>query len=385
MIVAHVRIALLMDNRRDENWGSQATTTALVRLLQDAYPGAEIVGVSRSATRPRNGLTRRLVERLAPQVALRDAWGSAAGRWCAQQLVGSWLPTVRGADLIVVNGEGTLHSQKQTLRWLPALACVADFAAAPLWIVNTTIEVEIPSHRPLFSRVLQKADRLVVREPYSYDVAKSLGAAPIAGADCALLADGAEDAEVDSLLQSIGVGPEFAVMTGSAVVERWNPDAQAAIAREVLGAGLDVVYVASTGEDRRNHSRAFASLRVPMLTNDDVGYRAIVGLIRRAKIFVGGRFHLIIFAAKAGTPFVAVPSNTHKTVGLLRLLSAEDRLFEMADGGGQLKCVRSTLASGCSRASEVQRRAERLAAFASRNASAEEGERAKAYPALSLA
>ncbi len=68
-----MKIALLMDNRGDENWGSQATTTALVRLLQAAHPGAEVVGVPRSAARPRSGLTRLLVERLAPQVALRDA------------------------------------------------------------------------------------------------------------------------------------------------------------------------------------------------------------------------------------------------------------------------------------------------------------------------
>lgn len=380
-----MKIALLMDNRGDENWGSQATTTALVRLLQAAHPGADVVGVPRSAARPGSGLARRAVERLAPRVALRDAWSGATGRWCAEQLVGSWRRAIEGADLIVVNGEGTLHSQKQTLRWLPALAYVADSVAVPLWIVNTTIEVEIQGHRPLFSHILRKADRLVVREPSSFDAACSLGATPIAGADCALLADGAEDAEVDSTLQGIGVGKEFAVMTGSAVVERWSAEAQANIARELLGAGLDLVYVASTGEDRRNHARAFTGLPVPMLTNDDVGYRAVVGLIRRAKLFVGGRFHLIIFAAKAGTPLMAVPSNTHKTVGLLRLLGAEERLFEMSDEPGQLECVRSTLASGCVRTSDVQLRAERLADFASRNASAEEDERAEAYLALSLA
>lgn len=380
-----MKIALLMDNRGDENWGSQATTTALVRLLQAAYPGAKVVGVPRSAARPGRGLARRAVERLAPRVALRDAWSSAAGRWCAELLVGSWRRAIEGADLIVVNGEGTLHSQKQTLRWLPALAYASDSVAAPLWIVNTTVEVEIPSHRPLFSHVLRKADRLVVREPSSFDAARSLGATPIAGADCALLADGAEDAEVDTLLEGNGVGKEFAVMTGSAVVERWSVEVQAAIARELLSAGLDVLYVASTGEDRRNHARAFANLPVPMLTNDEVGYRAVVGLIRRAKLFVGGRFHLIIFAAKAGTPFVCVPSNTHKTIGLLRLLSAEERLFEMTDHTGQLECVRSTLASGCVRASSVQERANRLAALAVRNALAKDDERAEGYPALSLA
>lgn len=380
-----MKIALLMDNRADENWGSQATTTVLARLLRDAHDGAEIVGIPRSATRPRNGIKRRAIELLAPCVAGRDAWTSVAGRWCAGQLVGTWRQAIEGADLIVVNGEGTLHSQKQTLRWIPALAYIADVTEAPLWIVNTTIEVENPGDRSLYSHVLQKADRLVVREPSSFDAARSLGAHPIAGADCALLADGSEDEELNSLLQMIGVGTEYAVMTGSAVVEYWSTEAQARIVQELLGEGMDVIYVASTGEDRRNHARAFAGLPVPILTNEDVGYRAVVGLIRRAKLFAGGRFHLIIFAAKAGTPFVCVPSNTHKTVGLLRLLGAEERLFEMTDERGQLECVRSTLASGCVRALDVQQRAERLAALASRNASAEEDEKAEAYPALSLA
>lgn len=375
-----MKIVLLMDNRADENWGSQATTTVLARLLEEMHPGAEVVGVRRSAARPRSGFARRLVERVAPGIAIRDAWGTAAGRWCARQLVGSWIHVLKDADLVVTNGEGTLHSQKQTLRWLPALGYVAATLDAPLWVVNTTIEVETPSHWGLFSHVLQKANRVVVREPKSLDVAKGLGVEPIAGMDCALLADGAADSEVVAFLGSRAIGEDYAVMTGSAVVERWSHSAQVGIARELLASGLDVLYLASTDEDRRNHIRSFAGLPVHLITNDDVDFRQVVGLIRRAKLFVGGRFHLILFAAKEGTPFVAVPSNTHKTIGMVQLLGAESQLIAMQDEEGQLAAIRAVLASSCARGVEIQQRAENLARLVLRNAREEEGERVSGYP-----
>jgi len=168
-----VKIALLMDNRSDENWGSQATTAALVRLLMEAHPHAEIVGIPRAAARPASSTARRLVEKLATPVATRSAWGGRLGRWCAEQLTKGWLSAIEEAELIVVNGEGTLHSQRQTLCWLPALDYVAERLSAPLWIVNTTVEVENPAHRPLFVQVLGKVERLVVREPVSLEVARS--------------------------------------------------------------------------------------------------------------------------------------------------------------------------------------------------------------------
>ena len=49
-----------------------------------------------------------------------------------------------------------------------------------------------------------------------------------------------------------------------------------------------------------------------------------------AQILVGGRFHPTILAALVGTPFVAVPSNTHKMAGLMEMLGAQGLLCDFA-------------------------------------------------------
>jgi len=47
--MAPSRILFLFDNRRDANWGSQATSSELFRLIEERYPKAEIKAHDRFA------------------------------------------------------------------------------------------------------------------------------------------------------------------------------------------------------------------------------------------------------------------------------------------------------------------------------------------------
>src|SRR5687767_11885215 len=99
-----------MDNRGDANWGSQATTNGLVSLLEERFPEAKIVGLPRSVAKP-EGRARKWTEKWAPQVMRSGRYDSFKGRWVMKKLTASWEQEYADADLVVVNGEGTLHPQ----------------------------------------------------------------------------------------------------------------------------------------------------------------------------------------------------------------------------------------------------------------------------------
>ena len=65
-----------------------------------------------------------------------------------------------------------------------------------------------------------------------------------------------------------------------------------------------------------------------------MGYRDVARIISQCKFLIGGRYHLAILAASTGTPFVLLPSSTHKTSGLIELLdySLPVRRFDDIDG-----------------------------------------------------
>ncbi|MCH8274339.1 MAG: polysaccharide pyruvyl transferase family protein [Armatimonadetes bacterium] len=355
------RILLLMDNRQDPNWGSQATTHALVDLLRRYHPGAEVRGLPRAAARPRGTVQRRVCEVLAPGLATAGRWEGWTARLVLDLLTSSWRHQIEWADLIVVNGEGTLHHQRQTRRWMPVIAALPFMTKAPVWVVNCSVEVRGSRSESLFKSALSKAERIAVREPVSGRELREMGLKAEDAADCAFLTEPSTEQKVDAILKKVGISGPFAVMTGTAVVRRWDPATQSRLARRLLDSGRSVLYAASTPGDLTNYRRLTARTPLPLVTHKEATFQELMGVLGRADLLIGGRFHLLILAALSGTPFVAVPSNTHKTAGLMEMLQTEDMLYAIDDEEGQLSGVARALEDPKARGKSLQERTGPLA------------------------
>ncbi len=361
--MSYHRILLLMDNRADSNWGSQATTTELVRLLKRHHPKAEIRGLPRSVTRPKNALLRRFVETAAPAAIPWAGAETGLGAEAVRLLTEPWRADVEWADLIVVNGEGTLHPQKQANRWLAALAEIGR-SGKPIWIVNCSVQFVGDSNEPLYKSVLERAQRLVVREPVSYRELTGCGLKAVLAADCAFCAVPMSTENLENLIPN----QPFVAITGSAAVKRWPVPAQIAILEFLADLGLKAVYLSSTEEDEHNHRLLSKQIEIPLLTHHQLGYGEVIELISRSHLLVGGRFHPIVFAALSGTPFVAVESTTAKMAGLVEMLESRDMLFKLDDLAGQRAAVRKALAGSTKIRSTLRRLASVYASRAEINA-----------------
>jgi polysaccharide pyruvyl transferase WcaK-like protein len=321
--MATKRILLLMDNRADSNWGSQATTSALFRLLSEAFPGAQVRGVPRSACRPSGGFSRWLATALAP--GLVTGTGS---RWALDALTRAWREDFEWADLVVVNGEGTLHPQPQALRWVCAVTGLARRNKKPFWVVNCSLRCRGDKTEPLFAAFFREAEHVAAREPVSFREMKAIGADPVQAGDCAWLTEPAPVEEARTILSGAGVGGKFAVMTGSASVHRWPIAHQIQVVEALRARGLEVLY---THSDRRDvENLAALSVELPVVTHREATFQQLTAIQSLAEIVVGGRFHPTILAALVGTPFVAVPSNTHKMAGLMEMLDAGELLCDFS-------------------------------------------------------
>ncbi len=363
--MGYSRILVLMDNREDENWGSQASTSALFGLLGEKFPGAEIRGVPRSAARPSGFVVRRLAELNWRGLASGSSRGPAA-RGLARALTQTWASDYDWAELVVVNGEGTLHPQRQTRRWLAAIAAARRRAAKPLWIVNASISFAGSPDRPEFERFLRSPEFVAVREPVTFRELASLGFDPVQAADCAFLTDTSRPPDVDPILSRLGVTPPFGVVTGSAAIREWRRGEQRRVVSHLLSRGLGVLVAASSVQDRKNFAEL--DLGVPLLTERDIGYLELTAVQSRAEILVGGRFHPTILAALVGTPFVAVTSNIHKMEGLMEMLRCEELLFSIGDTAGMLEKVDEVLDNRARWSSRLKQSAESCAALARLNA-----------------
>lgn len=354
-----LRILLLMDNRGDRNWGSQATTQALVRLLEERFPDATIEGLPRSAADPGKPWRKR-TERWAP-AAMKRGFQGPFDRAVARLLTGRWEDRWRQADLVVVNGEGTLHPQRQTRRWLPALAWLQLKTPKPLWIVNSTVECEGSDESWQFETVLRQADRVVVRDAISHAELASQGIEAVLASDCAYLTEPAPFAAPVE-------GP-YAALTGSAAIREWPVEALRAAVDTLRAEGLAVVFTASDRLDFDLPARM--SVDLPTITDREATPQELMGLQSGAEILVGGRYHPTILAALAGTPFVSLTSNTHKTEALMAALEAEPLFVRPQDADDLPRMIRQTLRartvwSGRLRdAANAQRRLARLNAFES--------------------
>ncbi len=349
------RILVLMDNRADTNWGSQATTTALVRLLSSRFPGAEIRGVSRSACRPENAIKRTLATALVQK----------GSRWALDALTQPWRQDFEWADLVVVNGEGTLHPQPQALRWICSVTQMARLHKKPLWVVNCSLKCRGDKTEPLFAAFFKQAEHVAAREPVSFREMLAIGASAVQAADCAWLTDPAPVEDARTVVSNAGVIGDFAVMTGSASVQKWPVAHQASVIAALRARGLDILY---THSDRRDVTNlAAVGLQLPVVTHREASFQQLTAIQGLAKIVVGGRFHPTILAALVGTPFVAVPSNTHKMSGLMEMLDAHELLCDFSSLDKVIPTINSVLDEREKWSTHLSTRARGIAPLAQKN------------------
>ena len=211
------------------------------------------------------------------------------------------LPGYRHADVIVVNGEGTIH-HTATRRAARELARSARNAKSrrevPVYLVNATLEAVAPEDLA----ELRHFDRIWVRESTSLNTLRDQGFD-----SAGVVPDLCLSADFDTVPRRHGAVFTDSVLPGvTAALRQGAADTNAKFLAMQPPRALSYVKWAV------NHAALSAAAA-------DF-YRSLA----RASAVITGRFHAVIFCLLARTPFLAVASNTSKIEAMLRDALGDD-------------------------------------------------------------
>ncbi|WP_275545465.1 MULTISPECIES: polysaccharide pyruvyl transferase family protein [unclassified Pseudomonas] len=244
---------------------------------------------------------------------------------------------IRAADICLVNGEGTMHDDAPLALRYGALARYCKEHEVPCFLINSVWQNNdrLNADAPCFTRVF-------VRDVLSQAALGELGVAADVVPDLTL-----------SYEYKAGASPRRGLLiNGSVITERlreaWrvsraNTQLRYVSIRTVaplqLGKGFDMYLRKNLRKRLKAYRRMAASYLhrypadLPNSRIDKLRWRYAVlspkrflALLRRSEGVITGRFHLVTLCLVTGTPFYAIPSNTHKIEALLAQVGLSGRL-----------------------------------------------------------
>ncbi|MDF1690899.1 MAG: polysaccharide pyruvyl transferase family protein [Zhongshania sp.] len=246
---------------------------------------------------------------------------------------------LNAADVVVINGEGSLHGQNATSIGLLYLAHIAKTRHnKPVHIINHSCypdegvgNKESPISG-LYALVYQELDFIAIREGVSFRQVRELGVECEQSFDCLPLF-----IEASGIAQNNLSGDGPIVLAGSVVWQR--------------SMGAEIVDFIKTLHERGHRVQLLVGASAYLAADDinfvqwiqgqapgctELYYTATeaewLSVIANASVLVSGRFHHSIAAAFLGTPFVVCESNTPKIAGLLEMLEMPVALAQNRKG-----------------------------------------------------
>ena len=367
-------VCFVNDTSEDSNWGCRATTACLAGLVTEA--GATITNhvsksrMERSRKTHRLSATDRVFGRLGRWLGRRPAFELKCLLSRGRDLLRTdWLPksaaalreaahddafvarlmggteSLARADVVLINGEGSIYDFQDKGRHLLALAWVAkERFGKPVALVNHTAELGHPAMRELAELVYPRLDDVVAREPLTVETLRPLcrvDFAPDAAfrlqpghpADPAALRAAAQGAPSVSGLEHFNPERPYVCLGGSSIFlrpDRPYADPLPGLRTLIAGIqrqGLAVVLTAPGTEDHRFMNDLAAEFRLPLF-GSDTPTQVAVDLLAGAACFISGRWHPSIFALTGGTPIIVFGANTRKTEALLRMMEIKAPSFD---------------------------------------------------------
>lgn len=373
------RVLLVSDNRDNANWGSRATTMALLELMaaaglspSDRVLDAEVRSRVALADGPvagrllrqpalarlagaglaRGGRTRLSMERLGVRDAVSDDPAETVRRWrrSGREPLAEWIARVERADAVVVNGEGSMiftTPSRLEQRFHLAVMQLAHEADVPFAYVNAL--VADPANGPRNAatvaatrRLLPQARLVTTRDPWSQAFLREVApeVASVYVPDSVFAWKGRVGRGRDLLARPEYLTPfherpdrlgtwdfqrPYICVGGSSEAAK-DPKRAAASYRRLLQALPElgyplVVTVSSTGDaflEELAHE-----LGLPLVPAD-TNVMVATEILAHAELVVTGRYHPAILAGLGGVPGVLLGADSHKTASVQQMLGYPD-------------------------------------------------------------
>jgi len=306
-----VHVLLINDTRCDHNPGCQGTVSALARQISMATHGDV-------STRPRGDGCDCFADLVRDhRTRSPEAWDDAVQRLARNR---SLVEALASADLVVANLEGTFHDHTIGALALGGALALAHRMGKRVWAVNGTIE---GIDDWLLDAAVRPAEYVAVREPRSVRWLADRGLTAVAAADCAFLIEGFCHRRPQHVARPRAVLYTPGVL--ASLDDSRNVNAAIADLHTLVRHGWDPVFLQMADGEAPVALQARAS-GWPVVDISTIDWHDFGAYLRQFELVVSGRYHVLLFAAMAGVPAIALPSNTFKIDGLLERLGTSGAL-----------------------------------------------------------
>ncbi len=224
---------------------------------------------------------------------------------------------IREADIVMINGEGTLHHGRRRARWLIEAVEYAKSKNKPVALVNALYQ----QNPELWNPVVRELDIIYARDALSAtQLARATGRSVEYMGDLALYDETPSfvDADRNGMLfgDSVHIRTTRRLLATAGHISRHTPAQVMPItrcyprsgSRRAAVSGLQTIYAYYC------HRRVARFGRIVSFSHSQHSY---METLREFSLSVTGRFHALCFALLTGTPFVAVASNSWKMEAII--------------------------------------------------------------------
>jgi len=250
----------------------------------------------------------------------------------------SFIHQMKNADIIIVNGEGTLHHAENRVKDLAKIGKYAkETLSKPIVLLNTIYQ----DNGPEIGLYMKYFDLIFVRESYSQKELDAIGVVSQVVPDMTFYST--YDLTNKHIASDIGVSDSV-----------YSP-----VSKKLYKLAMNYHYrfLPALSVPKINKFKYFSSffkifrfkiniwikmillkLKIPLTYKQKRSlyfmehYTDYINTVADLKLFISGRFHSLCFALKTMTPFIAIRSNSHKIEGMLADIGiGYERILEFDD------------------------------------------------------
>jgi polysaccharide pyruvyl transferase WcaK-like protein len=258
--------------------------------------------------------------------------------WHASKHLGK----IKSAQMVIVNGEGTMHDSREKVKKLSKVAEFCRAAGVEPFLINSVYQAndsDIGDSIKMFKKIYVRESRSqkeLLKQGIISEVVpdmvfnmKDLDGISSPNRKKLIFTDSALNEITNQLyvLSKKTSGAEFMTL-------RFRYDALASakrfIIRNVKHFAKSLLILNDSIKQKYQNQAYYETQRLKETENIRCTHKnEFFKQIVNAKLIVTGRFHMVCLAMLAKTPFIALQSNTHKIEGLLEDAGLYHRLFKI--------------------------------------------------------
>jgi len=318
-----MKIAYFMNTLNALNWGGQATSNGIKKLINKTYPNSEFIPLKLPPF-PFNKIRiiRILWEKKLVKAILHDDRSNVVKNLKKLNINEE---IFNGFDTVCFNGEGAIHAKSGHL--IRFMGMLYEFKKRGAYVAALNQTVDLGDNKELqdvVKKVYGMVDYLAVREPISLRELQKLGLNPNLVGDAAYALGKFSEEYIKELTQNLNLPEKFIAVTGSSYLKRNRKSLR--LMGDILNQiqkfyqDIPIYFMANAKTDIYLANKLQKKYGFTIFAAPKEKYERAIAVIASSYVLIGGRQHPNIFAAMQHVPFIPLKGNTHKMEGIVELL-----------------------------------------------------------------